>query len=84
MVPFVIELRLAEHTDVNLRGYLIWVLSLVFAVPAAYRFHILAKVRKEALARRGDVPAERSGVVVSTEQHEMIQLQKSLQSRVAE
>jgi hypothetical protein len=84
MVSFLIELRVAEDADVNLRGYLKWIRGAVISVPPANRLHILSEVGEELLSRRRNVSAECHGVVGSAKQDEMIQLQQSLQSLVAE
>ena len=58
MVPFLIELRLAEHAGVNLRRHLIRILGFVLAIPVSDRFYILLECFKEALPSRGYVSAE--------------------------
>ena len=73
MVSFLIELRIAEHADINLRRYLKWIRRPMLSVPAPNRFHILSEVGEEPLPRRRDVSDECSGIVTSTEQHEVIQ-----------
>ena len=73
VVPFLIELRLAQHADVNLRGHLIGVLRLVLAVPSADRLDVLFEVGEESFSRSRYVPAESSRVVILAEEHEMIQ-----------
>jgi hypothetical protein len=44
----------------------------------------VTEIGEELLPGRGYVSAESSGVVVSAEEHKMIQLQKGLQPLVAE
>jgi len=83
VAPFLIELRLAEHADVNLRRHLIRILGFVLAVPAADRFYILLERFKEVLPSRGYVSAESLRVIISAKQNKMIQMQKCL-SVVAE
>src|SRR5215469_5087044 len=74
MVSFLVELWLAKHADVDLRSYLIGVFGFMLAVPTADRFYVVTEVGEELLPGRGYVSAESSGVVVSSEEDEMIQL----------
>jgi hypothetical protein len=84
MVAFLIELRLAQHADVNLRSDLIGILRLVLAVPPADRADVSLKVCEEPFSRGRYVPGESPRVVIVAEEHEMIQLQESLQPFLAE
>jgi hypothetical protein len=84
MVSFMIELWLAQHANVNLRGHFIRVLGFVLAVPSPDRLDVMFEVGEESFSRGGYVPAESSRVVIGAEQYEMIQLQESFEPVIAE
>ena len=84
MVPLLIQLRLAEHADINLRRDLVGVFSSMPAIPPADGLHVSAKIGEELLARRGDVSTVGAGVISSAEQHEVIELQQRLESFLTE
>ncbi len=84
VIPLLIQLRLAEHADINLRRYLVGVFSPMLAIPPADGFDVSAKIREELLASRRDVLTVGAGVISPAKQHEMVELQQHLESFVAE
>lgn len=84
MIAFLKELRLAEHTYVDLRRDLIWIRRLMLAIPTTDRLDVTHEVSKELLSGHGDVPTECVWIVRSAEKHEVIELQERFESFIAE
>ena len=65
MIPLLIQLRLAEHADINLRRDLAGIFPLMLAIPPADGLDVSAQIGEELLARYGDVSTVCAGVISS-------------------
>ena len=84
MIAFLIELWLAKHARVDLRRDLVWVLRLMFAIPAPDRLDVSTEVIEELPSGHSNMPIERAQIVPPTEQHEVVELQERFEPLVAE